>query len=149
MSVIKNSAINWVNDLDKVDSGGRQVLMKKQAQILVVDDDKNILELLKGLLGLSGYCCTTAPDAETALNLLKITRFSVMLTDVAMPGMNGIELTRKASLAHPEMPIIVMTGFVDKYTSDESIKAGAADFIAKPFSITEIKARIERLAQRL
>lgn len=68
-----------------------------------------------------------------------------MITDISMFELDGIELTKKAKQLYPDMPTIVMTGFMDEYTYDHAIEAGAADFLKKPFTHKEIVTRIARV----
>ena len=68
-----------------------------------------------------------------------------MITDIQMPGMTGIELTKAVKKLYEDLPIIVVTGFVEEYSYDEVIEAGAADFIRKPFSILELETRMARI----
>ena len=115
----------------------------KQGRILVVDDDMLILDTLEKGLSLSGYQCAVATRPTQALELFSKNVFDVMVTDIVFPGMSGFELTTKVKKIRPETTIIVMTGFIDEFTYDDAMGAGASDFIRKPFSLKELIARIE------
>ncbi|HCC54972.1 MAG TPA: hypothetical protein DEQ20_08635 [Desulfobulbaceae bacterium] len=114
---------------------------------LIVDDDNMILSVVKQCLETIGYTCATAISAEDALKILDEASFSLMITDLQMGGMNGIELTRLTKKVYPSMSIIAMTGYIDDHHYDEAIEAGASDFLKKPFTINEISARVERVAR--
>ncbi len=112
--------------------------------ILVVDDDNSLRKLLKESLVACNHEVTDAPNGETALELIKTTKFDLMITDVMMPGIKGIELLEKVREQLPELGCLVITayGTVDKAV--EAMQKGAFDFITKPFSITHLQSRIER-----
>src|SRR5512135_3522347 len=102
--------------------------------ILVVDDDMAILQFMKTVLEIAGYKCETATNSQSALELIGRTDFDMMITDIVMPKMNGLELTEKAKGLRPGLPVIVTTGFVDNFSYDKALEAGAADFLKKPFT---------------
>lgn len=113
--------------------------------IMIVDDDKVLVAMLKDWLVLEGYRCETAASAEAAIELLGKHSFDIMLTDVSLPGMRGFELAEQAKKIRPRLIVIIMTGFIDDFSYDSAIEAGAADFIKKPFTLKELKARIEHV----
>jgi diguanylate cyclase (GGDEF)-like protein len=115
----------------------------KQGHILIVDDDMLLLDTIKSGLSLRGYQCKTAVSGDIALELLSRDLFDVMVIDVVLPDIEGFELTAKVRRIKPDMAIILMTGFIDEFSYEDAIKAGASDFIKKPFSMTELIARIE------
>lgn len=110
--------------------------------VLLVDDDKNLLFMLREIFTSEGYECKTATSAEAALELIKEIPFTIMLTDISLPRMKGFELTVRAKKMRPEMVVIIMTGYVDDFSYDSAMEAGASDFIKKPFTPKELKARI-------
>lgn len=119
--------------------------MTEGSSIIIVDDDVIILTMLKENLSRDGYRCETANSAEAALELVKESSFDIMLTDITLPGMKGFELTERAKGLRPDMAVIIMTGFVDDFSYDSAIEAGASDFIKKPFTIKELRARMEHV----
>lgn len=119
----------------------------KSPTCLIVDDDNLILSLVKEFLETSGYICATAISAESALKLLARRSFCLMITDLRLGGMNGLELTKRVKITHPDMPIIVMTGYIEDHSYDEAIEAGAADFLKKPFTMNEVKTRVGRVVR--
>jgi DNA-binding NtrC family response regulator len=119
----------------------------EEKKCLIVDDDELILSVAAKCLTDQGYSCVTAVSGESALSLLAEAPFSVMVTDIAMNGMTGLELTRRAKAQYAAMPIVIMTGFADEYSYDEVIAAGAADFLRKPFSMKELETRVARVTR--
>jgi len=125
--------------------------MDDKCAIIVVDDDTVLSRLLKQYFTEAGHVCETFPNAEAALERMSVTAFDVLVSDIVLPGMKGLELAERAHRLRPEMSIIVTTGFIDSFSYDEAIAAGAADFITKPFSLNELMIRIKhvRLQERL
>ena len=125
--------------------------MEDKYAIIVVDDDAVLSRLLKQYFTGAGHVCESFPDAEAALERMAGTAFDVLVTDIVLPGMKGLELAERAHRLRPEMSIVVTTGFIDNFSYDEAVAAGAADFIKKPFSLNELMIRIKhvRLQERL
>jgi two-component system cell cycle response regulator len=125
--------------------------MEEKYSIIVVDDDAVLSRLLKQYFSGMGHVCEAFPDAESALERITAAAFDVLVTDIVLPGMKGLELSERAHRLRPEMSIIVTTGFIDNFSYDEAVDAGAADFIKKPFSLNELMIRIKhvRLQERL
>ena len=118
---------------------------KKAKRILLVDDHKNIRTLLTELLSTMGYRVLEAKDGEEAMKLVEIGPIDLVMTDLKMPGMDGIELTRAIRGIKPDLPIIVYSGYRFIDTVSEALKAGANEYLAKPFLQTKIKQTVERL----
>lgn len=114
-------------------------------KILVVDDDPMILELLKGAITSFGYRCVTAADGAEALERHREGGFSAVLTDITMPKMDGMALLKEAKNLYPRLDVIMVTGYAETYSYTEVIKAGACDFIAKPFNVDELEAKLNRV----
>ena len=119
--------------------------MDKKDSILIIDDDAVILKFMKIVLEMEGYECETAISSQAALERVQSAPFDIMITDIVMPGMNGLELTGKAKGIRPNMAVIITTGFVDNFSYDKAIEAGASDFIKKPFTEKELIARIKHV----
>ena len=117
--------------------------MNQKTFVMIVDDDVAILDILRQSLSLVGYTCEAFTRGEDALAALERKPAEVLLTDIVMPGMRGLELVSRAKRLHPAMTAIVMTGFVEEFSYDEAIRSGAADFIKKPFTIQELMVRIK------
>ena len=111
--------------------------------ILVVDDDKSMREFLELILKRERYNVTCAKDGADALLLLKENFFDLIITDLMMPAINGLELLKKAKELHPGIKTIMITAFGTIETAIEAIKLGAYDYITKPFSNDEDNERGE------
>lgn len=118
--------------------------------ILVVDDEKSLLLLLTKALTRVGYTCQAAISAEKAWDLLTaedMPGIDLIITDIAMPGMDGIELLKKIKHRFPAIDVIVMTGHASNYSYVEIMDAGASDYMSKPFDLNSALARINRIAR--
>ncbi|MBM4135560.1 MAG: response regulator [Nitrospira sp.] len=113
--------------------------------VIIVDDNLTLLDVLKNGLSSEGYHCETATSAASALELINNTLFDIMITDIVIGDMNGFELTKKAKRLNPDMIVIIMTGFIDEFSYDQAIEAGASDFMKKPFSLKELFMRIRHV----
>lgn len=114
------------------------------AKVLVVDDEVEMLTMLRNYLTREGFDVKTAPSAETALQLLEDQEFDVVLTDLRMRGMDGLELVHEVHASRPDTQLILMTAFGSIETAVEAIKAGAYHFVAKPVKLPEIGALVRK-----
>ena len=119
--------------------------MDKEISVIIVDDEKSLLGMLKKGFLSKGYQCETTTNGQTALELINTKSFDIMITDIKMPGIKGLELTEQARKIRPDMIIIIMTGFIDDFSYDNAISAGASDFIKKPFTFSELLVRIKHV----
>ena len=119
--------------------------MEALYKILIVDDDHETRNLLDVFLTTKGYICEMASDGDEALEKASKNSFNAVITDVKMPKMDGIALTRELIKNYPGISIMVMTGFTVEFTEEDAINAGACDFITKPFSLTEFAARFNKM----
>lgn len=117
---------------------------KSGARILTVDDEESILRLMARTLGGVGYSVEAAGSGQQALNLMKTHHFDIVITDIAMPGMSGIDLAKEVIRTYAT-DIVFMTGVIDRYTYARMIPIGARDFIQKPFSPDEVVLRVNRI----
>jgi diguanylate cyclase (GGDEF)-like protein len=120
-------------------------LSREQNHILVADDDKAILRLLEDFLGEIGLPHRLASDGLQAMSLMEDGPATIIITDLLMPNMDGMELISEVKTRWPDTDIIVMTGFTRDFSYTDVIKAGASDFIQKPFSLDELEAKLLRL----
>jgi diguanylate cyclase (GGDEF)-like protein len=111
--------------------------------VMVVDDDAAVIDILRQSLAMEGMTSEVFTRAEDALAFLERQHMDVLLTDIVMPGMPGLELVRRAKQLYPGLTAIVMTGFVEDFTYEEAIRSGAVDFIKKPFTAQELLVRIK------
>jgi DNA-binding response OmpR family regulator len=117
-------------------------LIKK---VLVADDELMTRELIATVLSAKGYLCETTADGQEAFKRINSESFDAVITDIVMPNLDGITLTKEIMKINPSMPIMVITGFSDESYYEDAIKAGAKDFINKPFSTAELAARFQRM----
>jgi len=115
-----------------------------KAKVLIVDDDTSMCELLAEGLVQHGYEARWNASPQEALAQLAEQDFDVVLTDINMRDMSGLELCQKATEARPQLPVIVITAFGSMETAVQAIRAGAYDFITKPFDIDVVAIAIER-----
>ncbi|MEI6703469.1 MAG: sigma-54 dependent transcriptional regulator [Deltaproteobacteria bacterium] len=108
-------------------------------KILIVDDELSMREFLSILLEREGYDVSVAENAEEALRLMQLSLFDLVLSDVQMPGLSGIELLSRIKQLSPETGVLMITAFSAAEQAVEAMKLGAYDYIAKPFKIEEIK----------
>jgi len=120
-------------------------MKKYRYNVLIVDDDPVIRDMLTTLLSSKGYKCDVAFDGKQALAKMNSKEYSAVITDIVMPNMDGISLTKEIIRKHPLMPVMVMTGYIGEHSPDEVIKAGASDFINKPFAAEEFIVRFQKM----
>ena len=114
------------------------------ARILVVDDDASIRQTFAGHLGQSGYDVATAESAEDALSRFIELDPALVITDVRLPGMDGLELLARLKQERPAMPVLVITAHQDMPTAIGAMKAGAYDYLVKPLDLDQIDLLVER-----
>src|SRR3954452_9715859 len=114
------------------------------AKILVCDDQEMMRESLASTLAREGHEVVAATDGAVALEKITERRFDLLITDLKMPRMTGIELLAEARKLRPELPVIMMTAFATVQTAVEAMKLGAYDYIQKPFDGEEIKLLVDR-----
>ena len=112
--------------------------------ILIVDDDTVIKDSIHEFIASSGYNSLTASSAEEALELLKSNRVNVIITDIILPGKDGLQLTDLVKQNH-DIDVIVMTGYSKDYSYAEAINKGASDLIFKPFRFEELLLRLKKV----
>ncbi len=117
---------------------------KESTVILIVDDDDLVLKTLNVLISALGYQCLLAGDGLEAVEVLKEKRCDLILTDVLMPNMDGLELLAYVRENFPKIDVIVATGFSERASYADVIKAGAIDFIKKPIDQAELEAKLDR-----
>ena len=118
-------------------------------KILLVDDDPAVLEILGDFIAVFGFEYETAKDGLEAIERLKQSTFHIVLTDMMMPNMDGMELLHHIHNNYPEIKVMVITGYDRTFTYTDVINAGASDFISKPFNSDELEAKINRLIREI
>ncbi len=112
--------------------------------ILIVDDDDLVLKTLNVLITSLGYHCLLATDGLEALEVLEKNECDLILSDVLMPNMDGLELLSHVKETYPEIDVIIATGYSDRASYADVIQAGAIDFIKKPIDQAELEAKLTR-----
>jgi FixJ family two-component response regulator/predicted regulator of Ras-like GTPase activity (Roadblock/LC7/MglB family) len=118
------------------------------ANILVVDDSEAICKALRDVLTMSGYAVRTAPSGERALQILDTAQMDLVISDLKMSGISGIQLLKKIKEKSPSLPVVILTGFGDMDSVIEAMRGGVADYLKKPFSVGEVLQVTERELKR-
>lgn len=109
--------------------------------LLIVDDDEHVRDTLYDLLS-DDYLCHAAPTAERALDFLRRRAYDVVLTDISMPGLSGVELLSHVRQQTPDTPVIIISGIGDREYADGLLRMGAFDYILKPFSLDAVESSV-------
>jgi DNA-binding NtrC family response regulator len=117
------------------------------ASILVVDDEPAIQDILTWALSAEGYRVATAGSGEEALTRVEGEDFDVIVTDIVMPGLDGLEVLERSRVLNPRAAVIVMTAYAALETAIAALRRGAADYLEKPFSVDLLKERVQKLLQ--
>ncbi len=117
-------------------------------KILIVDDDSSVRDVIAVLLGEEGYACTAVSSAEAALDAARRAEFPLVISDVRMPGKDGVWLLSRMREAHPDTAVVMLTAFGDTEAAVECLRGGAADYLLKPPKVTELIRAIERALGR-
>ncbi|MEN8149721.1 MAG: HD domain-containing phosphohydrolase [Planctomycetota bacterium] len=116
-------------------------------RILVADDEVKICSLLKKLLEREGYDVTTVNDGGSALKEMLRRKPDLLISDIQMPGMDGLELSRRARSLDSDLPVVLITGYASMETAVQALREGVSDYITKPFSIAELKGVVGRILE--
>ncbi len=122
--------------------------MSTAARILIVDDDAAALSSLGEAVSREGYDVTLAPTGEEALRQQQQVEFDVVVTDLRMMGVDGLQVVRAFKSAHPDTVVIVMTGFASMETVVDAISAGAYDYISKPFRLDQMRLKVRQAVEQ-
>ena len=119
-----------------------------KARVLVVDDEESIRDVLKQALADDGQQVSVASSGQQALDALSQSDIEVMLLDIRMPGLSGLDVLRKAHDRWPDTSVIIVTAVGDVRTAVDVMKQGAYDYIAKPFDLNEVTIAVHRALER-
>lgn len=119
-------------------------IQPSQAHILVVDDENAISDMIRRTISIKGYNCYAVSSGEEALEFLKAHSIDVIITDIRMPGISGIDLLTAVKEKY-DTDVIVMTGYTADFTYETVIGKGASDFVYKPFTNQELRIRLQRV----
>jgi two-component system response regulator PilR (NtrC family) len=119
-------------------------MQAKNLKVLIIDDDPSIRNMLSIVLANEGFAVSTVESAILALKRLKKETFDLIISDIKMPEISGIDLLRKVKSIDPDIPVIMITGFASTNDAVEAMKLGAEDYIIKPFNLDELKIIINK-----
>ncbi|SHJ21372.1 two component, sigma54 specific, transcriptional regulator, Fis family [Malonomonas rubra DSM 5091] len=120
----------------------------KAYKILIIDDEAVIREGIKQTMCLEGYDVEVAPNGKIGLSKLQTSNFHVVVTDLKMPGMHGIEVLKAIRVLQPDVPVIIITGYATVDSAVEAMKNGAFDYLTKPFLPEQISEKINSAARQ-
>ena len=109
-------------------------------RVLVVDDEASIRDLLAKTLALAEYDVDLAPDGRTALERLRITAYDLLITDLRMPGVDGLTVIREARRLRTDIPVIIVTGYSSEASAIEAVNLGVSGYLTKPFRVPRVLA---------
>ncbi len=118
------------------------------SRILVVDDEESMRELLEIALGKDGHRITLADSGEAATKLIDQNSFDLVISDIKMPDMSGVEVLRHVKETEPGTPVIMVTAYASAETAVEALRLGAYDYLTKPFKVDELKANIRNALEK-
>ncbi len=116
-----------------------------KAKILCVDDEPVILDSFRKILVLDGYCVDTVETGQEALGLIQSRHYDFVFTDLKMPQMDGVEVTKSVKFLRPDIDVVIITGFATVETAVECMKYGAMDYVQKPFTEDELLAFVKKI----
>lgn len=117
---------------------------QERPRILIVDDEQGVRDLLVRALSGGDYDVDAAPDGRTAVEQLRAVEYDLLITDLKMPGMDGLSVIREARRVFPELPIIIITGYSTEASAIEAINLGVSGYLTKPFRLPRILAAAQK-----
>ncbi|HNW58069.1 MAG TPA: sigma-54 dependent transcriptional regulator [bacterium] len=120
----------------------------RTARLLIVDDEKRMCAVLREALATPQLAVTTAESGEAAWAAISLEHFDVIVSDIKMAGMSGLELLKKVKAAAPETEVLLMTAYADARMAVEAMKSGAFDYIIKPFEIEELRLKVRNILDK-
>ncbi|HET9529901.1 MAG TPA: response regulator, partial [Blastocatellia bacterium] len=122
---------------------GLPLSLNQTARILIIDDEPNVLSVLYSLLS-EEYQCRTASSAAEALEYLKEERYDLILSDIMMPGMSGLELLEEINRTNKDVVVILISGNLNIQSAIEAMRRGAFDYVTKPFNLSDVETAVHR-----
>jgi excisionase family DNA binding protein len=113
----------------------------ERPRVLVVDDEASIRDLLEKTLAMSDYDVDTAADGRSALERMRLNSYDLLITDLKMPGMDGLAVVREARRYKSDMPIIIITGFSTESSAIEALNLGVSGYLTKPFRVPQVLSK--------
>lgn len=121
---------------------------ESRVTILIVDDEESIRDIVSRKLRSDNYDCDVACDGEEALWKAFMRDFDLMLLDIRMPGLPGMEVLKKMVVDHPNTGVVMITAISDTQTAVEAMKLGAYDYLTKPFNLDDLLVKVEKALER-
>jgi DNA-binding NtrC family response regulator len=118
------------------------------AKVLVVDDEEIARKNLDHILQKEGYIVVMAASGAEALEKMETSDFDVVMTDIRMENISGIEVLEKTKIKYPETEVVMVTGYASTDSATETLKKGAFQYIAKPFKISEIRITVKQAIEK-
>ncbi len=134
----------WLDSSRQTGRGGDKDRPGDRPRILVVDDEQAVRDLLAKTLTMADYDVDAAPDGATAIDRMRAVEYDLLITDLKMPGMDGLSVIREARRATPDLPVIIITGYSTEASAIEAINLGVAGYLTKPFRLPRILAAAAR-----
>ena len=122
--------------------------MNEKKSILIVDDESCVRELLAHFLNQKGYECITAANAHCALDILRRENIPLIISDIRMPGLDGMGLLQEVKQRKPLTEVIMATAITETATAVEAMRQGAHDYVLKPFDLNTVEASVQRALER-
>jgi DNA-binding NtrC family response regulator len=123
-------------------------MTEKPERILIIEDEDTLCESLQRVFRREGYEADIADSAETAFRILENNTYDLIITDIILPGISGIELIARYKEKNPDQKVIIMTAYASLQTAVESLRVGASDFIVKPVMHDELKRMVKKALGR-
>jgi excisionase family DNA binding protein len=141
----KRDIDNWLNtSRPGLRGAGERGALAERPRILVVDDEQAVRDLLAKTLTMADYDVDTAPDGPAALDRLRAAEYDLLITDLKMPGMDGLSVIREARRIRPDLAVVIITGYSTEASAIEAINLGVAGYLTKPFRLPRILAATAR-----
>jgi excisionase family DNA binding protein len=121
-------------------SPARSAAVAGRPRVLVVDDEATIRDLLSKTLALAEYDVDLAPDGRAALDRLRMIPYDLLITDLKMPGVDGLTVIREARRLKADLPVIIITGFSNEASAIEAVNLGVSGYLTKPFRVPRVLA---------
>lgn len=118
--------------------------MEEKPRIFVLDDNLDMAETIGLMLARAGYQCTVSSESTKALEVIAESQFDLILTDLRMPGLSGMEILEHVKKENPTLPVIILTGYATVDAAVEGMRKGAADFLSKPFHADELILKVKK-----
>ena len=120
------------------------VMINEMKQILIVDDERDVREILRDFFKMQGYEVLVAEDGQNALDTFNSNKPDAAIVDIQMPVMDGIKFSKKILKKNRKFPIIMITGYVEKYSFDDLIGIGVKDVLKKPIDLHILKSKLQQ-----